>query len=122
MTSWLWSVAMLVVPKIGAISYWAGATSLCWVLDSNAQLPQLDIEVVHVIGDPVLDGAEILVFELLSLRGGGAEERPSGKHQVEPVEVELLIDQKIFLLRAHGSGDFRRGRIAECPENPQGLL
>ncbi len=33
MTSWLWSVAMFVVAKMGAISYWAGATSLCWVLE-----------------------------------------------------------------------------------------
>ena len=32
MVSWLWSVAMLVVPKIGASSCWAGATSLCLVL------------------------------------------------------------------------------------------
>ena len=30
--SWLWSAAMLVVENIGAISCWAGATSLCSVL------------------------------------------------------------------------------------------
>ncbi len=39
--SWLWSVAMLVVVKIGASSCCAGATSLCLVLAENAQLPQL---------------------------------------------------------------------------------
>ena len=33
MTSWLWSAAMFVVEKIGAISNWAGATSLCLVLE-----------------------------------------------------------------------------------------
>ena len=33
MASWLWSVAILVLEKIGAISYWAGATSLCLVLE-----------------------------------------------------------------------------------------
>ena len=32
MVSWLWSVAMLVVVKMGASSCWAGATSLCLVL------------------------------------------------------------------------------------------
>ena len=32
-TSWLWSAAMLVVEKTGAISYWAGATSLCLVFE-----------------------------------------------------------------------------------------
>jgi hypothetical protein len=32
-TSWLWSAAMLEIEKIGAISNWAGATSLCLVLE-----------------------------------------------------------------------------------------
>ena len=31
--SWLWSVAMFVVSKMGAISCWQGATSLCSVLE-----------------------------------------------------------------------------------------
>ena len=47
MISWLWSAAMFVVEKIGAISNCAGATSLCWVLAVIAQLPELDVELVH---------------------------------------------------------------------------
>ncbi len=32
-TNWLWSAAILVEVKTGAISYWEGATSLCLVLE-----------------------------------------------------------------------------------------
>ena len=78
MVSIWWSVARLACSKIGAISYWLGATSLCRVLTGtpslNSSYSHLGHERQHAVGD----GAEILVLEFLPLGRLGAEQRAAG--------------------------------------------
>ncbi len=73
-------------------------------LGGDAHFPQFHIEIVHVGGNPVLNRAEILVLKLLALGGGGAENRSSRQHQIDPLRIELLVDEKIFLFRADRGG------------------
>ena len=107
--------------RSGASSYCAGATSLCWVLAENAQLPELVVQLVHEGGDALLDRAEVLVFQLLALGRLGAEERAAGEDQVQALVEELLVDQEVFLLRADRGRHFGRGRVAEQPQDAQRL-
>ncbi len=71
-------------------------------LGGDAHLPQLDVQILHVGGDPVLDGAEVLVFQFLALGGRGAEEGAAAGHQVEALQIVFLVDQEILLLGADG--------------------
>ena len=67
-------------------------------LDRDAQLVKLELGLEHAGQDPLGDGAEVVVFHLLPLGGLGAEEGPAGVDQVGSSEVEVLVDQEIFLL------------------------
>ena len=110
MTSMLWSVARLAFSKIGAISYWRGRDFVVPGLDRHAQLEQLGLGLEHAGQDAFGDGAEVVVFQLLALRRLGAEEGAAGVDQVGPGEVEVLVDQEVFLLGADG-GEDAAGRL-----------
>ena len=56
-----------------------GATSLWRVLDGMPSRQQLAVEVHHEGEDPLADGAEVLVLELLALGRRRAEERAAGE-------------------------------------------
>ncbi len=68
----------------------------------DPQLIRLLGDLVHIIQHPLLDAAEILVFQLLSLGGRRADERAAGHDQVLTQMVVILIDQEILLFRAAG--------------------
>ena len=87
MVSWLWSQAVLASEYTGAISCWAGATSLCSVLAQHAQLPQLLIQILHEGGHPGLDGTVVVVVQLLPLGGLGAEQGAAAQRQVLPLLI-----------------------------------
>ena len=84
MVSIWWSVARLESSKIGAISYWLGATSLCRVLTGTPSLNSSRLAVGHAGQHALGDGAEVLVFQFLSLGRLGAEQRAAGVDQVGP--------------------------------------
>ncbi|CDC68125.1 unknown [Oscillibacter sp. CAG:155] len=90
-------------------------------LAEDAQGPEGLVQVLHVRGDPGLDGAEVVILQLLALGGLGAEQRPAAEAQVLPLLVELLIYQEILLLGTHLGGDTLGLRVAEEPQNPDGL-
>ena len=69
-------------------------------LDRHAQLRQLELDVEHVREDPLGDRAEVVVVELVALRGLRAEQRASGRQQVGALEEVLLVDQEVLLLAA----------------------
>ena len=48
----------------------------------NTQLPQLDIQILHVVADTFLDCAEIVILHLLSLGRHRAEKRSAGKDEI----------------------------------------
>ena len=108
MTSMLWSVATLAFSNIGAISYCDGRDLVVPGLDRDAELVQLDLGLEHAGQDALGDGAEVVVLHLLALGRLGAEEGPAGVDQVGPGEVEVLVDQEVFLLGAGGRVDLRR--------------
>ena len=107
MISIWWSVARLAFSKIGAISYWRGATSLCRVLTGTPSLNSSASASSHAGQHALGDGAEVLVFQLLALGRLGAEEGAAGVDQVGPGVVEVLVDQEVFLLGADGGEDLR---------------
>ena len=74
-------------------------------LGQNAELPQLMLQVLHVLRHPGLDGAEVVVLQLLALGGFGAEEGPAGEEQVLPPLADALVDEEILLLRTHLADD-----------------
>ena len=79
-------------------------------LDRNAQLEQLALDLEHEGQHALGNGAEIMVFELLALGRLGAEERAAGGEQVGTGEVEVAVDQEVFLLGAGRGETTWRGR------------
>ena len=90
-------------------------------LGQHAELPQLLVEVAHKGRDARADRAVIVVVQLLSLRRLRAEERPAAQPQVLALEVHLLVDQEIFLLRADLRRHLLRLRVAEQAQDAHGL-
>ena len=69
-------------------------------LGQNAELPEFLVQILHERGHARLDGAEIMVVQLLPLRRLRAEERAARVEQVLALIVKRLVDEEIFLLRA----------------------
>ena len=95
-----WSAPTFEFSKIGATSYWFGATSLWRVLIGTPSLASSQLDLEHVREDALGDRAEVVVVELVALRRLGAEQRAPGRQQVGPFEVVLLVDQEVLLLAA----------------------
>ena len=66
----------------------------------HAQAPQLGIQIAHELHDAALDGAEVVIIHLLMLGRLTTEERAPGLNQIGAIEIEILVDQEILLLRA----------------------
>ena len=90
-------------------------------LGQDAQLPQLLIQLLHVGGHPGLDGAEVVVLQLLSLGGLGSEEGAAGEQQVLPPVEDVPVDEEVLLLGAHLADDPLHVRVPEQPQHPHRL-
>ena len=90
-------------------------------LDRHADLVELGFRFVHERHHAVRDRPEVLIFELLALGRLGAEERPAGVDEVGTRQVEVAIDQEVFLLGTAGRDD-ALGVRAEQLEHADGLL
>ena len=73
--------------------------------DRNAELVKLKFGFHHAGENPLGDRAEVVVFHFLTLRRLGTEEGPAGVEQVGTLEIEVLVDQEVFLLGTAGRGD-----------------
>ncbi len=91
-------------------------------LGRDTHLPQLFIDLAHVCGNSLADGAEIMVVQLLALGRHGSEEGAAGVDQVLALEVFLPVYDEIFLLRADGRNDLGGGGVAEQTQYPERLL
>ena len=89
-------------------------------LGQYAQLPQLAVQILHKFADARFDRAEIVVFKLLTLGCGGAQNGPARIHQVLALFVYLSVYKEIFLLGSHGGVHVFRV-LAEKAENAQRL-
>ena len=70
-------------------------------LGINTQLPQLFVKVLHVSGNSCLDGAEVVVLKLLTLRCGCTEQCPACEDQILSVRIHLSVNEEVFLLGTH---------------------
>ena len=100
----------------------AGSDFVVLGLCEDAQLPQLLVQVLHIGGNARFDGAEVMIFQLLPLRGFCAEQRSARKYEILARVVHLAVDEEIFLLRPDGGNDALRRRIAEQAQYAQSLL
>ena len=82
-------------------------------LHRHADFVELGLDVRHERHRPVGDRAEVLIFQLLPLRRLGAEQRAAGVDEIGTRQVEVLIDQEIFLLGPARRDDARRGRAEQ---------
>ena len=91
-------------------------------LRDDAELPQLVVQLLHEVVYAFFDRAEIVVVELLTLGRAGAEQRAAGVDEILAPLEHLAVDQKILLLRPGGGADLLHGRIAEQPQDADGLF
>ncbi len=91
-------------------------------LGRDAEPPELAVEVHHEGQDPLADRAEVLVLELLALGRRGSEQGPAGQEEVGALFGQPAVDEEVLLLRADIREDLADGRVAEPPQNPEGLL
>ena len=85
----------------------AGRNLVVLRLGVDAQLPQFLVQVGHIGLHPWADGAEVVIFQLLSLGRPRAKERAAGQNEIRPASVILLVDEEVLLLRSHGGGHAR---------------
>ena len=90
-------------------------------LGEDAQLPELRVQVLHVIRHPGADGAIVVVIQLLAPGSLGAEEGPAGEAQVLAFHVVLPVDEEVLLLGAHLGRDPAGLGVAEEPQDAHGL-
>ena len=91
-------------------------------LRGDAELPENLLHLGHELQDARTDRAEVVVVELLVLRGRGAEHGASGLQEVGTLHVEAAVDQEVLLLRAerHRNVSIRLAEVRH--EAAEGLL
>ena len=83
----------------------AGSDLVVLGLGRNTQLPQLFVQFLHERGNFGADDAEVVLFQLLTLGRGSAEQSAAGQDQVLTCLVVFLLDEEVLLLRADGGGN-----------------
>ena len=92
-------------------------------LDRDAEAVELALGLGHEGQHTRRNGAEVVVLELLALGRPGAEQGPVADHQVGALEVQLAVDQEVFLLRSdRGVDPVNAGVGPEQTEDPHRLL
>jgi hypothetical protein len=59
----------------------------------------------HERHDAFGNRAEVLILELLALRRRGAEERSARVDEIGPRQIEVVVDEEVFLLGTAGGDD-----------------
>ena len=90
-------------------------------LGENPQLPQLLIQFLHVGCHPGLNGAEVVVLQLLAFGGLGPEEGPAGEEQVLPPVIHILVDEEILLFGSHLADNLLDIRVPKEAQHPYRL-
>ena len=90
-------------------------------LRHDPQLPQLVVQILHVFRHSRLDGSEIVVVHLLTLRRLRPKERSSAVSEIRALVVHFLRDEEVFLLGTHRGAHVFRRVVAEQSEDPERL-
>ena len=91
-------------------------------LHRHAELVELTLHLEHERQHALGDRPEVLILELLPLRRLGTEQRPPGHHQIGTGEVEVAVDEEVFLFRPARRGDLPDILVAEEGQDAAGLL
>ena len=91
-------------------------------LDRHAELGELLLGLEHAREHALGDRAEVVVVELVALGRLGAEQRAARVDEVGALEVVLLVDQEVLLLRPDGGEHAVRVRVAEQAQRAHGRL
>ena len=71
-------------------------------LQETPKFPEFFVDIFHVRSDTLTDGSEVMVIQFLSLRRHCSEQGTSGIDQVFSLQIFLLVNQEILLLRSNG--------------------
>ena len=88
-------------------------------LRRNAELPELLIQILHVFADAFANDSEVMILHLLSLRSRCPEQGAPCKNKIRPLQIFLLVNQEVLLLRSCGCRHLGCGGIAEQTDNPE---
>ncbi len=99
-----------------------GGNLIVLCLCGDAQLPELLVEILHVCADALLDDTEIVILHLLSFRSRRAKKGTARKHQILPLQIEILVYEEVLLLRTDGSRDLGSPCVPKQLYNAQRLL
>ena len=91
-------------------------------LGEHTELPQLLVQIVHERGNARLDGAEVMILQLLPLGRLRAEQGPAGIDEVLALAVKRLVDEEVLLLRADRRADGLDLVMPEQLQDTQALL
>ena len=91
-------------------------------LGRDPEFEQFTFGVHHESEDPLGDGTEVVVVELLALGRLGAEQCAAGVDQVGTRQKEVSIHQEVLLLGPAEGHDVARVRVTEQPEHTLGVL
>ena len=91
-------------------------------LGQNTQLPELLIQIGHILRHTGLDSAEVMVIHLLTLGGSGTEQRAAAENQVLALAVHGAVHQEILLLGADRGANTFDIRVAKQLQDTHGLL
>ena len=82
-------------------------------LRGNAELPKALLHLCHKVKNPRADCAEIVIVKLLMLGRCCAKDSSPCLEKVGTLQIKLLIDKEIFLLRSkrHGNVRFRTAKL-----------
>ena len=90
-------------------------------LRRHTQFPQLFVDVLHIGSDPLTDGPEIVVIQLLALGRHRPKQCTPRIDQILPLQKLLLIHQEIFLFRSHRWCHLLGSGVAEQTDQTQCL-
>ena len=87
----------------------------------DSQLPQLFVQIMHIGRYTGLQSAEVVIFHFLTFWCRSPDQCASAEDQILSLIVELLIYQKILLLRTYGGIDMLYFIISEKMKNLYGF-
>ena len=90
-------------------------------LCQHAQLPEFFVQIFHIRLHAGLDGAEIMVVQLLPFGGSGTEQRAAGVNEILALFIHGAVNEKILLLRSYRGFHGMHIRIAEECQYPHCL-
>ena len=88
----------------------------------NSHLPELLVDLLHISRDPLADGSEVMVVQLLTLGRHGAEQGTPGIDQIFAFQIFFTVDQEVLLFRPDGRRHLPGCGVAEQADQTECLF